>query len=246
MDCALLVNSILPTLGVPTAMLRGWSAANCCSFSPNNVLCANSRITALVFFSANLTGSIPPAIAQLTELDTLGLYANALTGPLPAALATLARLRTLSLNNNLLVGTIPPSYGALNLTSLYLQDNNLLGPLPLNWSKTAFSVSPQRCNVGPTFCLATCGSFPAGCGGAASLCNGITALTRRIAFNCKLFNRTPICHRRPNTPETTASRYDCTHRRMLHCVRHCCHCWSEVKKEPQEEGQESGGIAVLM
>ncbi len=78
-----------------------------------------------------LTGSIPPELSNLTNLDRLWLSDNALTGSIPTELGNLTNLTELFLTLNELSGSIPPELSNLtNLTSLSLQANDLSGPIP--------------------------------------------------------------------------------------------------------------------
>ena len=118
---------------------------------------AAGRVIRLVLFSNGLSGRLPPALGDLTELRGLTLYDNNLAGPIPHELGKLTRLATLELHNNDLTGPIPTELGNLRaltllglsgngltgevpsslgglvrLTYLYLGRNALLGPLPLS------------------------------------------------------------------------------------------------------------------
>ena len=78
-----------------------------------------------------LTGSIPPELGALPKLEALWLAENVLTGPIPRELGALPNLEILWLENNHLTGPIPLEFGSLaNLTSLNLGDNSLTGPIP--------------------------------------------------------------------------------------------------------------------
>ena len=88
-----------------------------------------------------LSGTIPAAVGDLTQLTELRLNNNQLTGTIPAAVWTLTRLTTLWLHNNQLSGEIPAELGNLTaLTELRLYNNGrypnavLSGPLPDNFS----------------------------------------------------------------------------------------------------------------
>ena len=73
-----------------------------------------------------LTGSIPPELGQLTELEYLSLNDNALTGPIPPELGQLTKLKELDLCCNRLSGPIPPELGQLTkLRTLNLYRNRL-------------------------------------------------------------------------------------------------------------------------
>ncbi len=91
----------------------------------------NGRVTELDLSQNQLTGPIPPALGNLSNLQGLSLWGNQLTGPIPAELGNLSNLQGLSLSGNQLTGPIPPALGNLsNLQDLSLWRNQLTGPVP--------------------------------------------------------------------------------------------------------------------
>ena len=79
----------------------------------------------------NLTGNIPPRLADLSHLELLLLYQNELTGRIPPELGQLTRIREFSLSDNNLEGPIPPELGNLTrIREFSLAGNNLEGPIP--------------------------------------------------------------------------------------------------------------------
>ena len=92
---------------------------------------SGGRVTALVLTHNVLSGTIPPELAQLTQLQGLRLDKNGLSGTIPPELGKLARLRALSIETNRLSGGIPPELGRLSqLQHLDLQKNGLSGVIP--------------------------------------------------------------------------------------------------------------------
>ena len=92
---------------------------------------SGGRVTALKLWLNELTGPIPAALGDLTNLESLDLSNNDLTGPIPAALGDLTNLESLDLSNNELTGPIPAWLGDLtNLSELDLGWNELTGPIP--------------------------------------------------------------------------------------------------------------------
>ena len=78
-----------------------------------------------------LAGSIPPELGNLVNLFSLILSSNQLTGSIPPELGDLSQLTFLDLNNNQLSGSLPFAIGNLTaLAWLYLQDNQLSGEFP--------------------------------------------------------------------------------------------------------------------
>ena len=89
------------------------------------------RVRILERVTMNLTGSIPPVLAQLSELRELKLWRNQLTGSIPPELGQLVYLEDLNLGTNQLTGSIPTELGQLvNLTNLDLWRNQLSGSIP--------------------------------------------------------------------------------------------------------------------
>ena len=92
---------------------------------------AAGRVTRLELGENGLTGSLPPALGSLANLERLGLSQNELTGTIPGELGSLANLERLSVGGNELTGTIPDELENLaNLELLYLWGNELAGPVP--------------------------------------------------------------------------------------------------------------------
>ena len=83
------------------------------------------------WISNNVSGPIPPELAELTSLEYVQFFDNRLSGPIPPELGKLTNLRRLDFNSNDLWGSIPAELGNLeNLTSLNLGGNGLTGPIP--------------------------------------------------------------------------------------------------------------------
>ena len=81
--------------------------------------------------SPGLTGSIPAALVRLSHLRRIDFNSNSLTGHIPPELGNLPRLEELFLPYNLLVGSIPRELGDLdNLKNLELHGNRLSGAIP--------------------------------------------------------------------------------------------------------------------
>ena len=92
---------------------------------------SNDRVLTLSLYNNQLTGTIPPELGDLSELDTLYLDGNALTGTIPTQLGQLSSLKLLFLDNNDLTGSIPTQLGQLSeLQDLLLYRNALTGTIP--------------------------------------------------------------------------------------------------------------------
>ena len=92
-----------------------------------------------------LTGDIPPELSLLTNLQLLALGGNQLTGPIPTWMGSLAKLQELQLWGNQFTGAIPSQLGSLsNLESLSLSQNQLSGAIP---SQLASLTNLQRLSL---------------------------------------------------------------------------------------------------
>uniref|UniRef100_M8BJ43 Polygalacturonase inhibitor n=1 Tax=Aegilops tauschii TaxID=37682 RepID=M8BJ43_AEGTA len=85
-----------------------------------------------VFQDANLTGTIPSALAGLPHLQDLTLrHLPRLSGPIPPAIARLSNLSSLRISWTAVSGPVPSFLGALKkLTFLELSFNSLSGAIP--------------------------------------------------------------------------------------------------------------------
>ena len=91
----------------------------------------DGRVTELDLTQNELSGKIPPELANLSNLKELYFDQNQLSGEIPPELGSLTKLIVLYLNDNLLTGEIPSELGNLtNLLGLYLSSNQLGGAIP--------------------------------------------------------------------------------------------------------------------
>ena len=126
-DCVTLL-SIRDTLA-GTALLE-WNTSTPINYWLG-VSVSNSRVTMLYLTDRGLTGSIPPALGNLSQLTYLYLTYNQLTGSIPPELGNLSKLEGLYLWGNQLTGSIPHTLGNLSqLTRLDLDYNQLTGSIP--------------------------------------------------------------------------------------------------------------------
>ena len=89
------------------------------------------RVTHLNLSENGLTGQLPPALGNLSNLEELSLLYNQLTGQLPPELGNLSNLKWMVFHANQLTGQIPPELGNLsNLEELSLTINRLTGQIP--------------------------------------------------------------------------------------------------------------------
>ena len=101
------------------------------------VTCDAGHVTGLDLHGNRLSGDLPSALSDLTELKALDLSDNDLGGPLPSGFGALRRLEFLALQHNrlgLFNGSLPPEWGHLtSLRRLDLYYNYFIGPIPKEW-----------------------------------------------------------------------------------------------------------------
>ena len=91
-----------------------------------------SELRQLGITGSQLHGPIPAQWGNLAKLEVLGLSGNRIAGPLPAALGNMRALRSLRIESERgLNGSLPPELGQLaGLETLVLNENALTGAIP--------------------------------------------------------------------------------------------------------------------
>jgi len=129
-DSLALVAFYNSTNGLSWRWNDNWLSANPVS-TWFGVTVLGGRVTLLSLGNNQLSGSIPPEIGNLTNLEWLLLHNNQLSGLIPPEIGNLTNLWKLYLYDNQLSGLIPPEIGNLtNLEWLLLHNNQLSGPIP--------------------------------------------------------------------------------------------------------------------
>ncbi|KAL6978859.1 hypothetical protein U1Q18_020527 [Sarracenia purpurea var. burkii] len=98
---------IVADLGYPMVLAESWTGNNPCDDWKSVSCDANGSVTVINFAKQGWSGTMSPAIANLTALMTLAFNDNNLTGPIPPGLTKLAQLRLLDVSNNNISGQIP-------------------------------------------------------------------------------------------------------------------------------------------
>jgi protein brassinosteroid insensitive 1 len=115
----------LMTLDLSSNVITGVIPSSLCPTT------GTSKLEVLHLQNNYLTGGIPPAISNCTNLQSLDLALNYINGSIPTSLGDLHLLRDLMLWENELEGEIPASLaGARRLENLILDYNGLTGGIP--------------------------------------------------------------------------------------------------------------------
>ncbi|XP_010246967.1 PREDICTED: receptor-like kinase TMK4 [Nelumbo nucifera] len=93
--------------GYPMSLAEAWVGNNACHGWAFITCDSQKNVTVISLGKQQLSGTISPAISNLTSLRMLFLNDNNLTGPIPESLTTLPKLQTLDVTNNNLTGKIP-------------------------------------------------------------------------------------------------------------------------------------------
>ncbi|KAL3850439.1 hypothetical protein ACJIZ3_012321 [Penstemon smallii] len=97
---------IVGAMGYPVTLADSWEGNNPCQ-NWKFIICEKGSVTKLNFGKQNWTGTISPAIANLTELKTLSLNDNRLVGAIPTSLTNLKQLEIIDISNNNISGKVP-------------------------------------------------------------------------------------------------------------------------------------------
>ncbi|ESR34639.1 hypothetical protein CICLE_v10004266mg [Citrus x clementina] len=98
---------------------------------PSSIGNLSKSLETLVIANCSISGNIPEAVSNLSNLLTLVLERNKLTGPIPITLGLLQKLQGLYLGFNMLVGSFPDELCHLGrLNELVLFGNKLSGSIP--------------------------------------------------------------------------------------------------------------------
>ncbi|KAL6894434.1 hypothetical protein ACP4OV_008532 [Aristida adscensionis] len=112
-------------------VLASWNGSTgFCSWE--GVGCSHGQVVALSLPYHGLTGTLSPAIGNLTFLRTLNLSSNWFHGVIPESIGRLGRLQTLDLSYNAFSGTLPANLSfCTSLLYLKLGSNRLHGRVPV-------------------------------------------------------------------------------------------------------------------
>ncbi|KAI3806230.1 hypothetical protein L1987_22129 [Smallanthus sonchifolius] len=122
--------------------LSNWGLGDPCASNWTGVLCFNTtqddnylHVRELLLLNLNLSGTLSPALAQLSYMEILDVMWNQITGSIPKEIGELRSLRLLLLNGNQLTGSLPEEIGNLpNLDRIQIDQNYISGPIPRSFA----------------------------------------------------------------------------------------------------------------
>ncbi|KAF8041833.1 hypothetical protein BT93_A0431 [Corymbia citriodora subsp. variegata] len=126
----------------PMKHLANWEKGDPCTSNWTGVLCNETvgtegylHVHEIQLLNMNLSGSIAPAVGQLSQLQILDFMWNELTGSIPKEIGSIASLKLLLLNGNKLSGSLPDELGSLsNLNRFQVDENQISGPIPKSFA----------------------------------------------------------------------------------------------------------------
>ncbi|CAI0387166.1 unnamed protein product [Linum tenue] len=142
---------IKASLHDPHGVLDNWDgdAVDPCSWTM--VTCSSeSLVIGLGTPSQDLSGTLSPSIANLTNLQIVLLQNNNITGPIPAEIGKLSKLHTLDLSNNFFTGSVPSSLGHLRSLQYIIVGNPLICPTGSEPECFGTTLMPMSMNLNNT------------------------------------------------------------------------------------------------
>ncbi|XBH56088.1 hypothetical protein VPH35_078005 [Triticum aestivum] len=98
--------SVAAGFGYPAELAETWNGNTPCG-NWIGIVCSNGDVSIFDLHNRGLSGTISPAIANLTSVGKLDLSNNHLTGVIPDTLTTMSNLKIFIVSNNSLDGELP-------------------------------------------------------------------------------------------------------------------------------------------
>ncbi|KAF3331866.1 putative LRR receptor-like serine/threonine-protein kinase [Carex littledalei] len=136
------LNDIKGNLVDPADHLKNWGSGDPCNKNWTGVICYNTtlpdgylHVQELQLLKMNLSGTLAPALGNLTYMKILDFMWNQITGSIPDEVGNITSLDLLLLNGNQLSGSLPDSIGYLpNLNRIQIDQNHISGPIPTSFA----------------------------------------------------------------------------------------------------------------
>ncbi|KAL3829283.1 hypothetical protein ACJIZ3_018085 [Penstemon smallii] len=160
-DDSAVMSTLLSSLTPPPS---GWSSSTpFCNWTNVNCDTTSTFVTSINLNSASISGTLPPELNQLTQLQSLSLQRNSLSGTLPS-FENMTSLEQIYLDENDFT-TVPNNFllGLTNLQTFSISENTHLGPweIPAYLTQSTNLVTFYASNASITgFIPDIFGSFP--------------------------------------------------------------------------------------
>ncbi|KAK1437005.1 hypothetical protein QVD17_02790 [Tagetes erecta] len=126
----------------PENSLSNWRRGDPCVSNWTGVLCFNTtlddsylHVRELQLLHLNLSGTLSPALGQLSYMEILDVMWNKITGSIPKEIGGLTKLKLLLLNGNELTGSLPEEIGYLpDLDRIQIDQNHISGEIPKSFA----------------------------------------------------------------------------------------------------------------
>ncbi|KAM4083665.1 hypothetical protein ACB094_08G073300 [Castanea mollissima] len=136
------LQAIKSSLIDPNKTLSNWDQGDPCTSNWTGVVCNNTipddgylHVQQLQLLHMNLSGSLSPALGQLSNLKILDFMWNSISGTIPKEIGSITSLELLLLNGNQLTGFLPEELGNLpNLNRIQIDENHISGPIPTSFA----------------------------------------------------------------------------------------------------------------
>ncbi|KAK7831629.1 putative lrr receptor-like serine/threonine-protein kinase [Quercus suber] len=136
------LQAIKSSLIDPNKNLSNWDQGDPCTSNWTGIVCYNTilddghrHVQQLQLLRMNLSGSLSPALGQLSNLTILDFMWNSISGTIPKEIGSITSLELLLLNGNQLTGFLPEELGNLpNLNRIQIDENHISGPIPTSFA----------------------------------------------------------------------------------------------------------------
>ncbi|MCO5561892.1 hypothetical protein L7F22_015517 [Adiantum nelumboides] len=135
--------SFLEDVNYPSSLINSWDGSDPCSLKGITCGGGQGKVTIIRLSGFQLSGTISPALANLTSLTDMVLSNNNLTGTIPASLTTLSTLVRIDVSYNNLYGPVP-SFDMKRVTLNVTGNANINSTAP-----PSSAISPPDATISP-------------------------------------------------------------------------------------------------
>lgn len=96
----------------------------------SGIIVAGGRVTSITLDINNLTGTLPPQLADITFLSSILIRGNNLSGTIPTVYENLANLKFFNISGGAVTGSVPTGFASLLKLESLVVEGNLITGLP--------------------------------------------------------------------------------------------------------------------